>query len=96
MSKIRRVVLDVDTPSKGLTLVQLAKEIMKVRGVKAVNITVEETDVDVLGLVVIVEGEDIDFQELEKVLEDMGAAIRGVDQIVAGDYIVDYPLRRSR
>lgn len=96
MSKIRRVVLDVDTPSKGLTLVQLAKEIMKVRGVKAVNITVEETDVDVLGLVVIVEGEDIDFQELEKVLEDVGAAIRGVDQIIAGDYIVDYPLRRPR
>ena len=64
-----------------------------VKGVKAVNITVEETDVDVLGLVIIVEGDSIDFEELKETIENHGAAIHGIDQIVAGDYIIEYPVR---
>ncbi len=95
VSKVRRVVLDVDIPSR-ISIVDLANEILKVPGVKAVNITVEETDVDVLGLVVIVEGDNIDFEELKKVIENHGAAIHGVDQIAVGDYIIEYPVRPTR
>ncbi len=93
--KIRRVVLDVDIPSK-ISLIELAENIIHVRGVRAVNITVEETDVEVLGLVVIVEGDDIDYDELRRSIEHLGAAIRGVDQVIAGDYIVEYPVRSLR
>ena len=85
--------LDVDIPSKGTSLVKLAEDILRVKGVKAVNITVEETDVDVLGLIIIVEGDSINFDELKEVIENHGAAIHGIDQIVAGDYIIDYPVR---
>ncbi len=95
MTRIRRLVLDVDIPSR-VSIVDLAKNITKVPGVRAVNITVEETDVDVLGLVVIVEGDDIDFEELRKVIEYHGAAIHGVDQVVAGDRIIEYPVRIVR
>jgi len=94
-SRVRRVVLDVDIPSR-ISIVDLANEIMKVPGVRAVNITVEETDVDVLGLVVIVEGDGIDFEELKRVIEHHGAAIHGVDQIIVGDYIIEYPFRPAR
>jgi len=93
--KLKRIVLDVDVPSK-ISLIELAESILHVRGVRAVNITVEETDVEVLGLVIIVEGDDIDFDELRKTIEHLGAAIRGVDQVVAGDYIIEYPVRPAR
>lgn len=44
---MRRVVLDVDVPSS-ISTVELADKLGRVSGVKAVNITVTDTDVEVL------------------------------------------------
>jgi hypothetical protein len=85
---IRRIILDVDVPSN-VPLVELAQQLSSVPGVRAINLTVTDTDVDVLGLVIVVEGDDIDYRELQGSIEKMGGAIRSIDQVVAGEYILD-------
>ncbi|MGC8543333.1 MAG: DUF211 domain-containing protein [Vulcanisaeta sp.] len=88
MGGIRRVVLDVDIPSN-ISTVELAEKLGRVSGVKAVNVTVTDTDVEVLGLIVIVEGDGINYDEIKRVIEDLGGAIRSVDQVIVGEYILE-------
>jgi hypothetical protein len=85
---IRRLVLDVDIPSN-ISTVELAEKLSRVSGVKAVNITVTDTDVEVLGLIIVVEGDGINYDEIRRVIEDSGGAIRSVDQVIAGEYVVE-------
>lgn len=83
---LRRVVLDVDAPSE-LEIIKLANELGKVKGISAVYIKVEETDVGVLGLKVIVEGV-INFEDIKNVIEVNGAVIRSIDEVSVGEYIL--------
>ncbi len=92
---LRRLVLDVLKPLKEPSIVDVAKELAKVKGVEAVNITVNEVDVETLSLTVVVEGSDIDFDGVRRILEEVGAAIHSIDQVVAGDRIVEVPMRSS-
>ncbi|MEZ0319157.1 MAG: DUF211 domain-containing protein [Pyrobaculum sp.] len=84
---IRRIVIDAAIPTKGVTIVDVARELYKVEGVKAVRVTVDDVDVDVLGLAIVVEGVDINFSELEEALEKVGGVVHSVDEVVVGEYI---------
>jgi hypothetical protein len=84
---IRRIVIDAAIPTKGITIVDVAKELYKVEGVKAVRVTVDDVDVDVLGLAIVVEGLDIDYGELEEALEKVGGVVHSIDEVVVGEYI---------
>ncbi|MGC8679612.1 MAG: DUF211 domain-containing protein, partial [Fervidicoccaceae archaeon] len=72
---IKRVVLDVLIPIRGLGIEELALRIENVKGVDSVNITVKEFDVSTQTLLVIVEGDNIDISELNSVFEKFGAAV---------------------
>jgi hypothetical protein len=84
---IRRIVIDAAIPTKGVTIVDVAKELYKVDGVKAVRITVDDVDVDVLGLAIVVEGVDIDYNKLEEALEKVGGVVHSIDEVVVGEYV---------
>jgi len=88
---LRRIVLDVLKPLRDPSLVELAEQLSVIRGVEGVNITVNEIDVETLSLTVVVEGSDIDFEELKAVLEETGAVIHSVDQVIAGSRVVELP-----
>ncbi len=90
---LRRLVLDVLKPLKEPSIVDVAKELSRVEGVDAVNITVNEVDVETLSLTVVVEGEDIDFDKVKAILEEVGAAIHSIDQVVAGKRIIELPMK---
>jgi Uncharacterized protein conserved in archaea len=83
---LRRVVLDVDAPSE-LEIIKLANELGRIKGVAAVYVNVEETDVGVLGLKIVMEG-SIDFNEIRRVIEVNGAVIRSIDEVSVGEYIL--------
>lgn len=91
---LRRLVLDVLKPLKDPSIVDVAVELSRVKGVDAVNITVNEVDVETLSLTVVVEGDDIDFERIKSVLEEVGAAIHSIDQVVAGTRLIEVPARR--
>ncbi|ABO07495.1 conserved hypothetical protein [Pyrobaculum calidifontis JCM 11548] len=81
------MVIDAAIPTKGVTIVDVARELYKVEGVKAVRITVDDVDVDVLGLAIVVEGENIDYREVEEALERVGGVVHSIDEVVVGEYI---------
>jgi hypothetical protein len=84
---IRRIVIDAAIPTRGVTIVDVARELYKVAGVKAVRVTVDDVDVDVLGLAIVVEGVDIDYGELEEVFEKVGGVVHSIDEVVVGEYV---------
>ncbi len=91
MTGLRRLVLDVLKPLRDPAITEVALMLARVRGVEGVNITVREVDVETLSLTVIIEGEDIDFEGVKRVLEEVGAAIHSIDQVVAGKRMVEVP-----
>ena len=87
--KIRRLMLDVDTAIQRPTPLELAITLENVRGVEGVNITVTEIDVETVGLDVTIEGTNLDFAMLSKVIESTGAVIHSIDVVVVGDRMVE-------
>ena len=57
---IRRVVLDVDKAISRPTLLEIARAIDSVAGVRGLNITVTDIDIETVGTDVTIEGENLD------------------------------------
>jgi hypothetical protein len=89
MLRLRRVVLDVDKPIKEPSMFALADALDEVEGVAAINMTVNEIDIDVMELMVVIEGDGFDFAGVEKAIYDAGAVLHSVDQIVSGSRLVE-------
>jgi uncharacterized protein len=86
---IRRMVLDVDKAITRPPIVDLAQVIERVSGVQAVNVTVTEIDIETVGMNVTVEGERIDHAELLSAIEQVGAVVNSIDQVVSGDRLIE-------
>jgi hypothetical protein len=86
---IRRLALDVDKARERPDLVTLAAAIEAVKGVEAVNITVNGIDMETVGTDITIEGQNIDFDAVKKAIERTGAVVNSVDQIVSGERIVE-------
>lgn len=88
---IKRVVLDVIIPKKGPSIVEIAEGLSKVEGVEAVNITVKEIDMETENIIVVIQGDNINFDEVTRLVEEIGGVIHSIDQVVAGEKIVEIP-----
>ena len=88
---LRRIVLDILKPLKGISIIDVGREIASLPGVDGVNVTVREIDVETVTLSMTIEGEDIDFNQVKDKLEELGCIIHSVDQVVAGRKIVEEP-----
>ncbi|MEZ0247918.1 MAG: DUF211 domain-containing protein [Thermoproteus sp.] len=84
---VRRVVIDAAIPTKNISIVDVAKSLYEARGVKAVRVTVDDVDVDVLGLMIVIEGEGIDVKEVQEAIEKVGGVVHSLDEVVVGEYI---------
>ncbi len=85
---LRRILLDVDKGLNRPTLTELAGSIEEVPGVEAVKITVTEMDMETMGTSIIVEGTNINYNQLIKTIEDMGCAIHSIDEVATGRHII--------
>jgi uncharacterized protein len=92
--KVRRLTLDVDKALSQPSLFDIAEAIDKVQGVKGFNISVLEIDLETVGTNITVEGDDIDHRALFKAIEGTGAQVHSVDEIVAGEHLVEGSKRR--
>lgn len=86
---IRRLVLDVDKAVDRPTIPDLAEAISEVDGVEAVNITVTEIDIETVGFNITIEGQGLSYTDLVKAIEHTGAVVHSIDQLVAGDRIIE-------
>ena len=88
---LRRLVLDVLKPIRNPGIEELAVELEEIPGVEGVNITVKEVDVETLTLTIVIEGDSIDFKKVKEKLEENGAVIHSIDQVIAGKRMVEVP-----
>jgi hypothetical protein len=86
--KIRRLVLDTLKPLE-ISIVDMAKQLSEMEGIGAVNISIVEIDRKVENAKITIEGEDIHQKEVYQYLEDQGASIHSIDEVVAGRTIID-------
>lgn len=86
---IRRLVLDVDKAMDRPSILQIASAVESVAGVQGLNITGTEIDIETVGMDVTVEGEQIDYLKLEAAIEETGAVVHSIDQLVAGNRLVE-------
>ncbi len=88
MTGIKRLVLDVLKPHKP-SILDLSKSICKLPQITGVNCSIQEVDTETETIKITVEGDDIDFESLESVIEDMGAVIHSIDEVAAGSKLVE-------
>lgn len=86
--KIRRVVLDTLKPLE-LSIVDLARELSELDGIQAVNISIVEIDHKVENAKITIEGNDINTKNVIRMIEDQGASVHSMDEVVAGKMIID-------
>jgi hypothetical protein len=86
---VRRIVLDVDKAADRPSILDIAEAISACAGVEACNITVEEIDVETVGMNVTIEGSGLDFDEIRRAIERSGAAVHSLDQLVAGERMIE-------
>ena len=88
MGKIRRLVLDVLKPMEP-NIINLAEMLSQDEGVSAVNISVVEIDLKVENAKITIEGDNIIYDRIKNIIQDMGGAIHSIDEVVAGKIIID-------
>ncbi len=88
MGKIRRLVLDVLKPLDP-DIIDLSRVLSDLAGVDAVNISIYEIDRRVENAKITVEGSDLDYEMILRVIEDQGGTVHSIDEAVAGKMIID-------
>ncbi len=86
--KIRRLVLDTLKPMEP-NIIVMANSLSTLNGIQAVNISIAEIDLKVENAKITIEGEDLNYEEIKAVIEDMGGSIHSIDEVVAGKKIID-------
>ena len=88
MGKILRLVLDVLKPHNP-SIIQVAAELSELGGVEAVNISIYEVDQRVENAKVTLEGTNLDYDEILRVIGENGGAVHSIDEVVAGAMIIE-------
>jgi len=85
---IRRIVLDVLKPHSP-RLTDLAIMIAKDDRVVGVNISVKEVDQSTESISITLEGDNLNYESIKEILEQAGAVIHSIDQVVAGKELIE-------
>ncbi|MHA1269754.1 MAG: DUF211 domain-containing protein [Candidatus Helarchaeota archaeon] len=88
MNNLRRLVLDVLKPHQP-RIHELAIQISSLKGVDGINITLIEVDADTESVAITIEGQ-FEFDEIRDKLEEWNCSIHSIDQVIAGEEIVEY------
>jgi len=88
VSGLRRLVLDVLKPHEPQSVI-FALKLSEIRNVEGVNVSLAEIDQATESLKITIVGNNLSFEEIKKVIEDLGGVIHSVDEVVAGKVIVE-------
>lgn len=86
---IRRLLLDVDKAIGQPSLLDIARALDAVSGIEGINITVTSIDIETVGMEVTIEGENLDYAQVQQAIESTGAVVHSIDQLACGDRLVE-------
>ncbi|MFQ5891212.1 MAG: DUF211 domain-containing protein [Candidatus Methanofastidiosia archaeon] len=87
MNGLKVLVLDVLKPHDP-TLPEFAKKICSLSSVDGVNISLLEIDHETENIKITLQGEAIDFEEVEVMISEIGGSIHSIDKVAAGVKVV--------
>ncbi|MFB6187097.1 MAG: DUF211 domain-containing protein [Halobacteriaceae archaeon] len=87
MVKVRRLVIDLLKPNDP-EILDFVTDIASLEGVDSVNGVLLETDREVQNIKLTIEGQDLDFQQIQENIDTLGGAIHSVDEVVAGEELI--------
>ena len=91
---IKRVVLDVLKPHSP-RLSEFTTALNDGLIIDGITASLVEIDEDVRSIRVVIEGDDLDLDEIGAQINDLGASIHSMDQLSCGDRIIeDQPIRQ--
>ncbi len=88
VGKIRRLVLDTLKPHEP-SIIEMAAQLSDLVGVSAVNISIYEMDRKVENAKITIEGENIVYPNVLEVIVELGGTVHSIDEVVAGQEIID-------
>ena len=88
MAGIRRLVLDVLKPHYPLML-EYAKALSELKDISGVNLSLYEVDQQTENIKITIEGDDLDYELIKDVIEELGGVIHSIDEIAAGRRLVE-------
>ncbi len=88
MTGIKRLVLDVLKPHQP-SIIELSKSLASLKHVTGVNLSLQEVDTQTENVKITVEGVNLDFDDVQRVIEDMGAVIHSIDEVAAGIKLIE-------
>ena len=88
MGKVRRLVLDVLKPLDP-TIIELSRVLSELSGVDAVNISIYEIDRRVENAKITIEGDNINYEIVDHVIQENGGTVHSIDEVVAGKMIIE-------
>ena len=88
MGNLRRLVLDVLKPLDP-SIVELVQLLADLEGVDGANISIYEIDRRVENAKITIEGHDLRYDEISRVIEENGGAIHSIDEVAAGRVLIE-------
>jgi hypothetical protein len=88
MGNLRRLVLDVLKPLEP-SIVEVVQLLAVLEGVDGVNISIYEIDRRVENAKITVEGHDLRYEEIARVIEENGGAVHSIDEVAAGKVLIE-------
>ena len=82
MAIIKRVLLDVLKPHLPGSL-EFAQSLADLNSGYRVTLTVEEVDQNTESIILVIEGDDLCFEDIEQAIKKMGGTIHSVDEVEA-------------
>lgn len=82
------MVLDVLKPHHP-SIIELSKKLSVLKGVAGVNLSLYEVDQQTENIKITIEGENLDYEEIQQSIDNLGAVIHSVDEIAAGKQLVE-------
>jgi len=82
------LVLDVLKPHYPLTL-EYAKALSELKDISGVNLSLYEVDQQTENVKITIEGDDLDYEQIKEVIEELGGVIHSIDEIAAGRRLVE-------
>ncbi len=87
MGKIKLIVLDLLKPHQP-TILELSSALSDIPGIDGVDVTVYEIDSKVENVKATIMGQNIDYDKVRRVLEELGASIHSIDKVSSGNELI--------
>jgi hypothetical protein len=88
MSNLRRLVLDVLKPMDP-SIEELARMLADIEGVDGVNISIYEIDRRVENAKVTIEGQNLRYGEIVRIIGENGGSVHSIDEVAAGRVLIE-------